>query len=503
MAEEQRYTFSGYVRDQRHRGVAGIRCEVWDKDWLSANDLLAADETGPDGRYATECRAARCQGIVGKDRPDVFIRCYSAGRWIADTESSVRPNISYGETEIHVDVRRIYCRVCFDGSESTGICAVRVCLRNVDTGDIYEGVTDGGGQCAIAVAPGEYEVLGNDYVTIEWKTASDDIKAAAAAAFNAYGPTLKVARCEPQRVNTSDSNDTFELCCQPMGGSESGEPDSSQKRIEELLSEVAALMPTSFDATGGGVRTSHAGLAEVAASPRRAVDNVLMEVIGRQLKTNDPHAFVASLSRAFTLEEEDGKTRFKWTPRTYAVQSELGAALTGAQASLHHQAQLILNDALPILDGLYPLKSDADEQNVEAVRAIVRTELIEVVDELGFEGGPRAQRVDGLFQALTMQLDRLRYDFGLITRQINTVEEEQNLTNFLVIYDYVNALSTTWERFRAKQDTFLGTQLYSLVAGALNRVRIGQRDDPRYGRGFSRGRRSAKRSALSCRVGRC
>src|SRR5262249_16792985 len=68
--------------------------------------------------------------------------------------------------------------------------------------------------------------------------------------------------------------------------------------------------------------------------------------------------------------------------------------------------------------------------------------------------------------------------------QVNTVEEEQDLTNFLILADHVKALRATWEANRpyfdrgaSGQDVppFLGTQLV-LLSRALGVVAEGGRE---------------------------
>jgi hypothetical protein len=134
-----------------------------------------------------------------------------------------------------------------------------------------------------------------------------------------------------------------------------------------------------------------------------------------------------------------------------------------------------------LLDGLYPLLSNFDQQEVDAARSIVRTEFIELVNEVGVEGGPRPQRVDDIFSLLRARLDgdppakSVRVVFGLTPSNVITVEEEQNLTNFFVIRDYVEGLFTTWNSFKGQftsTDTSpkaLGTQLV-LLSRALSVV---------------------------------
>jgi hypothetical protein len=195
----------------------------------------------------------------------------------------------------------------------------------------------------------------------------------------------------------------------------------------------------------------------------------------------DAKGFVEALNQSFTVRQIEGHTEFTWTPRSYAaVQSGLGA-ITGAQASIYTRAKVALDQIVPLLEGLYPLRADADPQDVAAVRAIVRSSLNELVNELGIEGGPRVLRTDDLFRQLTGygrdnrfdpnpvrvggQLEALSNMFGLERKRVNTIDEEQNLTNFLIIVDYALGLQQSWLTQRlfftrgGESEPFLGTQL--------------------------------------------
>jgi hypothetical protein len=97
-------------------------------------------------------------------------------------------------------------------------------------------------------------------------------------------------------------------------------------------------------------------------------------------------------------------------------------------------------------------------------------------------GGPRIDRVNELFESLLGigineanpaerdaekvggVLGKLREEFGRERAQVNTIEEEQTLTNFVILVDHVSALRRTWRNqkhfFDHKgSDVFLGTQL--------------------------------------------
>jgi hypothetical protein len=261
------------------------------------------------------------------------------------------------------------------------------------------------------------------------------------------------------------------------GGGGNSTNGNNQDALVDLVSDIAAYMPTSQEVGGpvGRPRTSGTG---APAALQELVDRELMAVLGGRVKTledskPDPKSFLTSLTRAFQYEELDGQTRYKHVPRAYAVQTELGGAITGAQASLYRRARVALDDALPLLAGLAPLDPASDNEETAAVRAIVRTEFVELVNELGREGGPRVQRVDDIFVMLKKHIKALEERFGLDPNRIVTVEEEQDLTNFEVIRDYVSGLDATWRENRTKftgnGSRYLGTQLVRL-ARALNSV---------------------------------
>lgn len=209
---------------------------------------------------------------------------------------------------------------------------------------------------------------------------------------------------------------------------------------------------------------------------QQIVDSAIVEVLGRN--ANDPKVILTSLKQSFAPQEIQGRITYIWTPRTYAVQTETGGALSGAQASLYYRAKAALDSILPLLNGLIPLDPAADLQNMEAMRSIVRTELSELVHEIGLEGGPRIWRVDNLFVVLLgeksevrekcekniSQLQNLAQIFGFKRNKINNVEEEQNYTNYLTILDYVISLRYSWDRYKddTKSEKYLGTQLVKL-----------------------------------------
>lgn len=211
------------------------------------------------------------------------------------------------------------------------------------------------------------------------------------------------------------------------------------------------------------------------------VTSVLRDVLGWRPRAGDSLAFENALGAAFRLRMVEGHVEADYVPRGYAVQADLGA-VTGGQASLYRRATLARTEVLRILDGLTALRVDADPQDIESYRLLVRNAVERLVDELGAAGGPRVQMVDLYFAGLTGarapvggvtadtvagQLGTLRERFGLINGNVNTVEEEGIRTAFWTLVDLVTDLQRSWAAQRmhfgsASGQGFLGTDLILL-----------------------------------------
>jgi hypothetical protein len=271
-----------------------------------------------------------------------------------------------------------------------------------------------------------------------------------------------------------------------------------------VLTEEVGFPPSPLAGPPGARSSGRSG-----ASLGQTVMSAVGDVLGWKVKADDPKGFVGALTASFTCADVDGHTQCTWTPRTYAVQSDLSGGITGAQASLYSRAQDALNQSLPLLDGLYPLDPEADAEDVAALKGIARSQLNELVNELGVAGGPRVSRVNQYFQLLLQDpgesfpplpgtplftdpdqihgtLGKLRDELGLnFTTQdfVNTVTDEQDLSNFRILSDYVTSLAQSWinnQRFfgLGTATPFFGTQLVllsrqlSVVAESVDEVRF-------------------------------
>jgi hypothetical protein len=236
-----------------------------------------------------------------------------------------------------------------------------------------------------------------------------------------------------------------------------------------LTRDITAPPPSD----GAGVSGGRASLDSVAL-------DTIRRLLGWRYRSDDTKGFLAALDKTFLLKQVEGHIEWDVKPQNYMVQADLGE-ITGAQASIYARAKVSLDQSMPLLDGLTLLGAPQfDVEDMEATRALVRTELTDLVGELGKVGGPRIQRVDSLFTLLLGQtpekaledptnvggqLKILAERFGLLRENVNTIDDEQDLTNYLILVDYVGSLYQTWTAQRpffvgtAQSGPFLGTQL--------------------------------------------
>jgi hypothetical protein len=288
-----------------------------------------------------------------------------------------------------------------------------------------------------------------------------------------------------------------------------------------VLTEEIGYPPSPLSRPSGGTSAPGAGgapggLAQVAS---RAIGDIL----GWKANPTDAKGFVGALSQSFTLTEVEGHIQSKWNPKSYTVQTDLAGGITGAQASLYTRAQVAQEKCLPLLDGLYPLDPRADPEYVNALREMAKSQICEIVKQFGVVP-PSILRVNTYFEIL-LGVDRkkmineeeflrhhpedsvwtmtdpdriggtlgdIRKIYGIYFQRdgrdnplSNSVDDEQDITNFRVISDYMTSLLMTWlsnfEYFRLsthKMPAFLGTQLiligrqFNVVAETVNEVRF-------------------------------
>lgn len=243
--------------------------------------------------------------------------------------------------------------------------------------------------------------------------------------------------------------------------------DREEYIVDILPTEDSRYASNGFGNNGASVTTNGGSLDAI-------VDQAFGQLLG-QRTSEDVNAFQTALENAFVEKKQGNQTVYEWQPYSYTGNdsSDLGGGVTGAQASLYYRAKTILKDVLRLLEGLKPLRTTADPENSDAIRAVVNSEVTELVRELGLPGGPRGQRVDYYFRRLLGEnftaedsgdLMRLVRTLGLRRNRINTVAEEENYSNYLILRDYLLSLHDSWQTYKTEEleGAYLGPQLVDL-----------------------------------------
>ncbi len=286
------------------------------------------------------------------------------------------------------------------------------------------------------------------------------------------------------------------------------EVKDATRAVEEAVAYPVLTEQVDFSQSGG-IPTTGGGFQspQGAASLGLVASNALSDVLGWKVNSTDARGFVGALTQSFTLTEVEGHTEATYTPRSYTVQTDLSQGITGAQASLYTRAKDALDKCLPLLDGLYSLDPDSEMEDADALRGLARSQMTEIVKELGQVGGPSILRVDTYFHILlgvplnavitdvptdaddlgSGTLKDLREVFGIGfdgNPFSNTVTDEEDITNFRTIVDYMTSLFQTWINNRrffdlsSTSEAFFGTQLVlisrqlSVIVETVNEVRF-------------------------------
>jgi len=354
-----------------------------------------------------------------------------------------------------------------------------------------------------------------------------------------YSPSIGTTPVQPSKVALEHPADTFVTLTFPaniaftsgdsvtvtvsdidpkdpqQSGLEGGSADVTgrvrdRSRTGKIVKDVEDAVSYPILTEEVGYRSSPLASAGVPAVPGASggvnlglmAAKAVTDVLGWKANAADAKGFVGALNQSFTLTDVEGHIVSKWTPRSYAVQTDLAGGITGAQASLYSRAKDALDQCLPLLDGLYPLDPEADAEYVKALREMAKSQMNEIVKQLGAIGGPSVLRVETYFRILLgvtlasppppdadkldpkCTLGSLRDTFGIAfvgNPFSNSIADEQDITNFRIIVDYMLSLWQSWINNRSyfllgqnNGEAFFGTQLvlisrqFSVIAETVN-----------------------------------
>jgi hypothetical protein len=164
--------------------------------------------------------------------------------------------------------------------------------------------------------------------------------------------------------------------------------------IKQDLDFVTGFPLQVYDSSGMPSGGGGGGGATAAPSARATVDAQMKAVLGRSTGTGGVTGTLAALDRSFQPAVSAGVDTWVWQPQSYVVQSDIGAGVTGEQASLARLAASVGDEILPLISGLQPLVPEAkvNPDEINAAKSIVASSWPGFVSELGTDGGPRITR---------------------------------------------------------------------------------------------------------------
>jgi hypothetical protein len=276
-------------------------------------------------------------------------------------------------------------------------------------------------------------------------------------------------------------------------------------QIAQVLGRSAGNEPTIYD--NGSFRSSASGNANILT---QQVERALTQVLGRT-PGRGYDGFVNALNCAFPT---DAYGKVMTTPTKsvvslagngnysnvgdgfyssaslgnypgagsgYAPASTNSAGvgqLSVEQANLYRQASINAADALRVLEALQPFDPIADIDAVEALRALIRSQINTLVDEFGRIDEPRLERVETYLNTLDGSIKQLGEQARLVDRNDApevfpvTLSDETQVAGFELLTNYTKTLRDIFKNFRNTTTNVVETTVTGRYSERLSRSYI-------------------------------
>lgn len=181
----------------------------------------------------------------------------------------------------------------------------------------------------------------------------------------------------------------------------------------------------------------------------RQVDNAIAQAF-RKVPGRVAPKFIDALDAAFP---NPGKGQAEVTARSEIVllnpnsisNGKSLAELSTRQLGLYRQTSVIAADALKVLDELQTFVSEADKERFDALRSLIQSQIISLVEEFGRADEPRSARVIVILRALQEYVVELgeqgHFNDPLLAA---TIEDDDQIAKFDVLKNYVKLMSRSW-----------------------------------------------------------
>lgn len=270
--------------------------------------------------------------------------------------------------------------------------------------------------------------------------------------------------------------------------------------MSDSLSDIATFTPTVNDSWGGGGYGG--GNGGDGGFYGRRIAQVYASVTGQPLP-RDPNAFWNTLRATFPADPLTGEIVAEPVRSVVSLYNDTGP-LSSVQATLRQFVGLLTPDAHKLLNGLHSINPDTDDEQANALTAIIGHSFDTLADEAARSDRPRRALVDDTFEALlgvtgattylcddtnTGFLCSLRRELGLnstgdslLNPNLVTTEEAQLMGNMSLLEEYAVSLRDAYDRYFAtptgqdpRNGSFSGrvayvSLLFSVVAHSVREV---------------------------------
>lgn len=223
------------------------------------------------------------------------------------------------------------------------------------------------------------------------------------------------------------------------------------------FSRFAGNQRTTFD-NGAGLSAASTSGNTLELKVERAFTQVLGRAVGGLGSTNN---FMKALNMAFPVTS-DGmvmntpqrgvislySTNGSSNTNGNSVLDGLVGQLSTKQATLYREASLVAGDFLKILAGLETFVPVANKEEVEALRALIRSEISILVEEFGRVDEPRRTRVDAYLTALNSSLGDLKSIGFFVPNQVTILGDKTQTAGFELLTKYEQILQMIWDEFK-------------------------------------------------------
>ncbi|MBU7587368.1 MAG: hypothetical protein KAF91_31820 [Nostoc sp. TH1S01] len=205
----------------------------------------------------------------------------------------------------------------------------------------------------------------------------------------------------------------------------------------------------------------------------RQVDNAIAQAFRKVPGRSAPN-FIEALDAAFPNPSKRQEVTLVRSETVLLNPNSINLAksldeLSTRQLGLYRQTSVIAADALKVLDELQTFVCEADKERFEALRSLIQSQIVSLVEEFGRADEPRSVRVSALFRSLQEYVVELGKQGRFNDPSLAAIiEDDDQITKFKVLTNYVKLMEQSWEDYYGPEKS---GEVYSISERA-DRARV-------------------------------